>query len=284
MGFIAIVGSGALGGAVAHTLAVRDRLPEVRLIDASGTPPGSIARGKALDILQSSPIDGFGTTITAGESVESAVGADVVVLADSAADSGEHAGEAGLGVLRHLIRAGLRAPIVFAGAAQIDLIAKAVAELRLPRSQVMGSAPFALESALRALAALAIDGSAVEIGLRVVGVPPRHAVVAWEEATAFGQPLSSQLPAHAIAGLSARIPGLWPPGPFALAAAAARVAEAVALGSRRRFSCFVANDAGPARTAVASMPIEVGPKGVLRVLEPTLTRQERTWMENALER
>ena len=284
MGFIAIVGSGALGGAVAHTLAVRDRLPEVRLIDASGTPPGSIARGKALDILQSSPIDGFGTTITAGESVESAVGADVVVLADSAADSGEHAGEAGLGVLRHLIRAGLRAPIVFAGAAQIDLIAKAIAELRLPRSQVMGSAPFALESALRALAALAIDGSAVEIGLRVVGVPPRHAVVAWEEATAFGQPLSSQLPAHAIAGLSARIPGLWPPGPFALAAAAARVAEAVALGSRRRFSCFVANDAGPARTAVASMPIEVGPKGVLRVLEPTLTRQERTWMENALER
>ncbi len=284
MGFIAIVGSGALGGAVAHTLAVRDRLPEVRLIDASGTPPGSIARGKALDILQSSPIDGFSTTITAGESVESAVGADVVVLADSAADSGEHAGEAGLGVLRHLIRAGLRAPIVFAGAAQIDLIAKAIAELRLPRSQVMGSAPFALESALRALAALAIDGSAVEIGLRVVGVPPRHAVVAWEEATAFGQPLSSQLPAHAIAGLSARIPGLWPPGPFALAAAAARVAEAVALGSRRRFSCFVANDAGPARTAVASMPIEVGPKGVLRVLEPTLTRQERTWMENALER
>ena len=36
MGFIAIVGSGALGGAVAHALAVRDRVTEVRLIDPAG--------------------------------------------------------------------------------------------------------------------------------------------------------------------------------------------------------------------------------------------------------
>ena len=34
MSFVAIIGSGALGGAVAHTLAVRDRIGEIRLIDA----------------------------------------------------------------------------------------------------------------------------------------------------------------------------------------------------------------------------------------------------------
>ena len=129
---------------------------------------------------------------------------------------------------------------------QRDLIAKAVTELHLPRGLVLGSAPFALESALRAMAGLTIDGSGVEVCLRVVGVPPQAAVVAWEEATAYGQPLSSQMPPHGIAGLTARIPGLWPPGPFALAAAAARVVEAIALGSRRRFSCFVATEAGPA--------------------------------------
>jgi malate/lactate dehydrogenase len=108
--------------------------------------------------------------------------------------------------------------------------------------------------------------------------------VAWEEATASGQPLASQLAAHEIARLSARIPGLWPPGPYALAAAAARVTEALAHGTRRRFSCFVAIEAGPVRAAVGSMPVELGPQGIERVLEPVLAANERTALENALER
>jgi malate dehydrogenase len=278
MGFIAIVGSGALGGAVAHALAVRDRVAEVRLID----PTGQVARGKALDLQQSSPIDSFSTRLTAAESINAAVGADVVVHADAAAGNVEHAGEAGLGLLRDLARAGGSAPILCAGASQRDLIGRAVTELHLARALVLGSAPLALESALRALAGLVLDGSGVEVGLRVVGVPPRAAVVAWEEATAYGQPLGSQMAPHAMAGLSARIPGLWPPGPYALASAAARVAEAIALGSRRRFSCFVVTESGPVRAAVGSMPVELGAGGILRILEPSLTRQERTALENAL--
>jgi malate dehydrogenase len=280
MSFIAIVGSGALGGAVAHALAMRDRVPEVRLIDAAG----AVARGKALDIQQSAPIDNFTTTLTAADSIESAVGADVIVLADSAAGSVEHAGETGLSLLRHVIRAGSHSPILFAGATQRDLIAKCVTELQVPRRLVLGSAPLALESALRALTGLAIDRSGVEVSLRIVGVPPRAAVVAWEEATVCGQPLASQLAAHEIAALSARIPGLWPPGPYALGAAAARVAEALAHGTRRRFSCFVATEAGPVRVAVGSMPVELGPQGIERVLQPALAANERTALENALER
>ena len=279
MGFIAIVGCGPLGGAVTHALAVRDRVPEVRLVD----PSGAIAKGKALDILQSSPIDNFSTKVTAAESLASAVGADVVVIADSAAGA-EHAGESGLALVRQLIRAGHRGPVLFAGALQLEVMAASVAELHLPRAFVLGSAPYALESALRALAGLQIDASGVDVALRVVGVPPQHAVVAWEEATTGGQPLSSQMPAHAIAGLAARIPGLWPPGPYALAAAASRVAEALVRGSRKRFSCFVVADAGPVRAAVVALPVEIGPQGVIRVLEPALTRQERTGMENAIER
>jgi malate dehydrogenase len=280
MGFIAIVGSGALGGAVAHALAMRDRVQEVRLIDTAG----SIARGKALDIQQSAPIDNFTTKLTAADSIESAVGADVIVLADSAAGNVEHAGEAGLSLLRQVIRAGSHSPMLFAGAAQRDLIGKCVTELQVPRRLVLGSAPLALESALRALAGLALDRSGVEVSLKIVGVPPRAAVVAWEEATASGQPLASQLAPHEMNGLSARIPGLWPPGPYALAAAAAHVTEALALGSRRRFSCFVVTDAGPVRAAVGSMPVELGPSGIERVLEPALAGSERTALENALEK
>lgn len=278
MGFIAIVGSGALGGAIAHALAVRDRVPEVRLIDTAG----SVARGKALDIQQSSPIDNFSVRLTSDEKLEAAVGADVVVIADPSSGSGEHAGETGLGIVRQLERAGNRAPILCAGATQRDVIQKSVGELHVPRARILGSAPLALESALRALSAIVIDGSGVEVSLRVVGTPPHGAVVAWEEATAFGQPLSSQMPAHAIAGLSARIPSLWPPGPYALAAAATRVIEAMVNGTRRRFSCFVAVGAG--QPAVCAMPVHLGPSGVIQVHEPSLTRQERTLVENALAR
>jgi malate dehydrogenase len=280
MGFIAIVGSGAIGGAVAHALAQRDRVREVRLID----PHGSVAGGKALDIQQSSPIDAFTVKLTASNAIDAAVGADVIVIADPAGASGEHDGEAGLALVRQLTRAGNTSPLLFAGAGQRDLIAKTVTELHVPRSRAIGSAPFALESALRAIAGLALEGSGVEVSLRVVGVPPRSAVVAWEEASAFGQPIASQLPAHVIAGLTSRIPGLWPPGPYALAAAAARVAEAIVNGSRRRYSCFVVMAAGPVRAAVCSMPVHLDRQGVDQIVEPALTRQERTMMENAVER
>jgi malate/lactate dehydrogenase len=87
-----------------------------------------------------------------------------------------------------------------------------------------------------------------------------------------------------IAGLSARIPGLWPPGPYALGAAAARIVEALANGTRRRFTCFVAMEAGPVRAAVTAMPVELEMGAVRRILQPALTRQERTMLENALEK
>src|SRR5262245_11248591 len=118
MGFIAIVGAGPLGGAIAHALAARDRVPEVRIIDAAP----SVARGKALDIQQSAPIDNFSVRMTSAETLHAAVGADAIVIADAAAGPGEHGGEAGLALVRQLVRAGGTSPIILAGAAQRDIM------------------------------------------------------------------------------------------------------------------------------------------------------------------
>ena len=85
------------------------------------------------------------------------------------------------------------APILFAGAGQRELMARTSVELKVPRRRLLGSAPLALESAMRALAGVLLDGSGVDVMLRIVGVPPNAAVVAWEEARRFGLPLSSQL-------------------------------------------------------------------------------------------
>ena len=99
-----------------------------------------------------------------------------------------------------------------------------------------------------------------------------------------GFPLASRLPPHEIAAITARLPSLWPPGPYALASAAARVAEAMVLGARREFSCFVSMETGSFRDAVAAMPVELGRQGIKKVAAPALTRQEQTLLENAIEK
>jgi malate dehydrogenase len=274
MPFIAIIGAGPIAGALAHKLAGRSRVREVRLIDGEGT----VAKGKALDIYQSGPIENASAPVTAADSIHAAAGADVVVIADQAGGQ-EHTGEAGLSLVRQLRDAGVAGPLVFAGATQRDVMIRSITELHVPAARIIGAAPLALESGLRALAAAVADVSAVEISLAVAGVPPKHAVVAWQEATIAGQPLTSALAAHEISALTARISGLWPPGPYALGSATARIVEALANTSRRRYSCFV--DAG--RGKVVAMPVELGPGGVKRVIQPSLTRLEQTALETAFE-
>ncbi|MEO5894565.1 MAG: hypothetical protein ABIS06_02575 [Vicinamibacterales bacterium] len=276
MSLIAIIGAGPIGSTLAHTLAGRSRVREIRLID----PEGGVAQGKALDIQQAGPVENFSTRLSGTDSRHAAAGADVVIIADAASGAGEHTGEAGLAMLRQVVASGSAPPLLFAGATQRELMKRAITELHVSPSKIVGAAPFALESALRAICGVIADCSAVEVSLALSGVPPRHAVVAWEEATFGGRPLTSILAAHDLAAVAARIPGLWPPGPYALASAAARITEALVVGSRRRFSCFV--DYGRGR--IVAVPVELGVSGVKRIIEPVLTSQERTAFENSLDR
>lgn len=276
MSFIAIVGAGPVGGALAYRLAARDRVQEIRLIDAEQ----GVAKGKALDILQCSPIDGFTTRVVEGQGIEAAAGAQVVVLADAAAGGDELSGEGGLALLKRLTAMELDAPLVFASASHRELMARVVSELHVPPRRLLGSAPMALESAIRALTALEVNGTGTAVQVLVVGVPPQAAVIAWEEGTVFGQPVTAVVAPHRLLAISAQMPGLWPPGPQALASAAARVVEAVASGSRRRFTCFVPLDQAPVRGGVVALPVELGRHGVVRVLKPVLSRLEQTLLDN----
>jgi malate dehydrogenase len=278
MSTIAIVGAGPLGGALAQALAERDRVSEVRLID----PEGRIADGKALDLLQSGPVEQFSTRLTSAQSYAAAAGADAIVLADPIA-AGEIAGEAGLAIVRQIARLDGEAPLLFAGAGARSLMTLAIGELRIAPRRVLGSAPLALESSVRALTAALLDVSPADLSIGVAGVPPQHAVIGWDAATAFHQPIGAILPAHQMAAMSARVPALWPPAPYALASAAARVAEALAHGSRRRYTCFAAADVSEiGRNVVAAMPVEIRKGGIARTLTPALSRHERTAFENGL--
>jgi malate dehydrogenase len=280
MPVVAILGAGPIGGALTHALAERGRVDEVRLID----PEGRIAEGKALDVLQSSPVQQFSTRVTGTTSIDAAAGAAAIVFADFVA-GGEIAGEAGLAMVRRIARLDASAPMVFAGGAQRDLMQLAVNELHVQPRRLLGSAPLGLESAVRALTAALIDASPADLAIGIAGVPPRAAVVGWDAATAFNRPIADVLPAHHLASLSSRLPALWPPSPYTLAAAAARIAEALASGSRRRYTSFASIDvSGAGRGLVAAVPVEIVRGGVGRTLEPALSRHERTAFENGLSR
>ena len=280
MSFIAILGAGTLGGALAHKLAGRDRVRAVRLID----PASGVAAGKALDIQQAGPVERFDTRVTAAREIDAVIGAAAVVLTGPADTPEEDwQGEAALALLDRV--AGLltrRTPIVCAGASQGPLVATGVRRLGIDRTRIFGSAPGALVSGLRALVALEARVSPGEVAINLLGVPPAHPVVPWSSATIGGYPLEDTLSPPQLARLRNRVEHLWPPGPFVLASAAARVVEALVVGgARRRFACFVGDGSGKGQ-GLRSVGVTLGPSGIEEILPVTLSRLEQVRLENAL--
>ena len=276
---MAIVGAGDLGGTLAHTLAVRNRVDEIRLID----PSGGIAAGKALDIVQAGPLERSRTRVSGGADLWAVAGSSVIVLADAAGSPPrEWQDDVGVSMLTRLIQIDRQACFVCAGATQRSLVSAGASELG--HARVIGSAPGALVGAVRALVALEASSGASEVALNLVGVPPLHSVAVWSAATVRGTPVEAALSAPALNRLTARLPYLWPPGPYALASAAARVCEAVLANTRRStFSCFVAPDSGSAaRGRAVALPVTLGAAGVDRVLLPALSGHEQVQLDNAL--
>ena len=72
---IALIGSGMIGGTLAHLAAQRE-MGDIVLFDiADGIP-----QGKALDLAQSGPVEGFDVTLKGSSSYEDIAGADVCIV------------------------------------------------------------------------------------------------------------------------------------------------------------------------------------------------------------
>jgi malate dehydrogenase len=275
---VAILGAGELGGATAHVLARRDVARSIRLVDEAG----SIAAGKALDIAQAAPIEGFSTQMSGTVDIASAAGASVIVLADRSG-AGEWHGDEGGQLLKRLATMAPRAVLLCAGASARDIIERAVRELRVDRTRVFGAAPEALASGARALCALAANGSPRDVALSLVGNPPGQTVLLWEHATVGGLALTSLLAEPDRQRLARRIAASWPPGPYALASAAVAAIEAMAGRTRRTLTCFVGPDTSMGeRTRTVALPVRLGAAGIERVMLPELSVAERGALESAM--
>ena len=275
---VAIIGAGELGGALAYVLARRSVAGEIRLIDETG----SVAAGKALDIMQAAPIEGFATRLSGSTDVWTAAGASVLVVADRFGGD-EWQGEDGLMLLKRIVDVGAGSIVLCAGSSQRELVERGVRELHIARGRLFGSAPEALAGAVRAIVALETNGSPRDVALAVLGVPPSQIVIPWEDATIAGFAMTRVLDEPSRHRIDARVARLWPPGPYALASAAATAIEALLGRSRRLATCFVAPDDSAGRRArAAALPVRLGPAGIVDVALPSLSVHERVLLDNAM--
>jgi hypothetical protein len=274
-----IIGAGNLGSAIARQLAAADVVSTIMLVDDDE----NAAAGKALDICQAGPIDGYVTALSATSSLDAAIGAQFVVLADRCAQSLEWQDDAAVGLIARIASLNQTAPIVCAGAAQASTIERAVRDFGIARRQLFGTAPEALRSAVVALAALEAQCTPADVNLSVLGLPPHQVIVPWEDASIAGRRATSVLPPPALARLESRLPRLWPPGPVTLASAATRAIRAAASRTPHTISAFVSitREEG-AVGRVGMLPVQLTRHGIGSVATPALSRRDQVRLETAL--
>lgn len=287
-----ILGAGDIGGALARQLAATDLVSRIVLVDDLA----NVAAGKALDIAQSGPVDGYHTALSGTNDVAAVVGAVAIVIADRAASASspqaakppgpsesEWQDEGGLALLRRIAGLNQGAPIICAGAKQATIIERGVNEAGLARTRVFGSAPEALRSAVTAITALEASASPSDISLSVLGRPPQHVIVPWDEAAISGRSATSVLSAAQLARLDARIVRLWPPGPYTLAGAAASLVRTALTRASRVHTALVAvtrEEGLPGRSAM--MPVTLGSNGIAALVPPALSARDRVRFETTM--
>jgi malate dehydrogenase len=271
---VAVVGAGELGATLARRLAEADQARRVILLDGDE----GRARGKALDILQAGPVEGFDAWVE-GAAATAVPAADAVVIADPAElEAGRLPSDAAALLERVLPALAAGGPLVVAGG-HPGVLEQAVKK-GLPRERVVGSAPIALAAAVRRHAANEAQGRPSDVALTVLGRPPADLVTPRDGATLGGLPLD-RVSASALRRALGAVRGRWP-GPVALATAAARAlavldaADPVVLP----VLAVLAGEYGHRGRAVA-VPARLGRGRILAVVEVDLAPVDRVAFDNA---
>ena len=105
----------------------------------------------------------------------------------------------------------------------------------------------------------------------MLGAPPSDFIVPWSDASIRGHALERVLTQAQIRRVEARVARVWPPGPHALGAAAARVVEALVTSARRAPSVLaVLGGEFGARNRVGIVPCQLSPAGIAIIHHPAI--------------
>lgn len=276
---VAILGAGELGATLARRLAETGRFAVVHLVDADE----GRAKGKALDLLQSGPIEGYDTRVEGSRSATGLGAIDALVVTDSPDLPVSSPGLAPPdSFVREVVEAAGHGLLVVAAAQGAAFVAAAV-RAGLPRGRVVGSSPLATAASLRSQIAGQLSVAPRAVALTVLGLPPDQPILPRGSATVGGIPLERLSPLaerRALEAIQGRVPG-----PVALAAAACRVLLALSRGTPAVLPVFVTLEGEYGHRGVAlAVPARIGHGRALDIVEVSLEAADRTAFDTLADR
>ena len=289
---IALIGGGQIGGTLAHLAALKE-LGDVVIFDiAEGLP-----QGKALDLAQSAPVDGFNAKLSGTNSYADIAGADVVIVTAGVPRKPGMSRDDLLGInLKVMASVGegikKNAPDAFVICITnpLDAMVWALQKFSgIPHNKIVGMAGVLDSARFRHFLAEEMNVSVEDVSAFVLGghgdtmVPmPRFSTVAGialPELVKMGwisQDRLDQIVTRTANG-GAEIVGLLKTGSayYAPATSAIQMAESYLKDQKRVLPCAVHVDgAYGIKDLYVGLPVVIGEKGVERVVELNLTDAE----------
>jgi malate dehydrogenase len=298
---IALIGGGQIGGTLAHLIGLKE-LGDVVLFDiVEGLP-----QGKTLDIAQSGPIEGFDARLKGTNAYADIKGADVVIVTAGVPRKPGMSRDDLLGINLKVMAAvgdGIRnhAPNAFVICITnpLDAMVWALREFcGLPHHKVVGMAGILDSARFRHFLAEEMNVSVEDVSAFVLGghgdtmVPmPRFSTVSGiplPELVKMGwikQDRLNQITQRTRDG-GAEIVGLLKTGSafYAPASAAIQMAESYLRDKKRVLPCaaYVEGKYG-LKGIYVGVPVVIGENGVERVVELTLTSEERAMFDKSVD-
>ena len=296
---IALIGAGNIGGTLAHLAALKG-LGDIVLFDVvEGVP-----QGKALDLSQCGPVEGFDATITGSNDYADIAGADVIIVTAGVARKPGMSRDDLLGINLKVMKAvgeGIRnnAPDAFVICITnpLDAMVWALREFSgLPANKVVGMAGVLDSARFRHFLAEEMNVSVEDVSAFVLGghgdtmVPmPRFSTVAGialPELVKMGWIKQDRLDAivDRTRNGGAEIVGLLKTGSayYAPATSAIQMAESYLKDQKRVLPCAVHVDgAYGIKDLYVGLPVVIGEKGVERIVELNLTDAEKAGLNKS---
>ena len=298
---IALIGAGQIGGTLAHLAAIKE-LGDIILFDiAEGTP-----QGKALDIAQSGPIEGFDASLKGANSYADIAGADVCIVTAGIPRKPGMSRDDLLGINLKVMKAvgeGLKAhapnAFVICITNPLDAMVWALREFSgLPHNKVVGMAGVLDAGRFRHFLSIEFNVSMKDVTAFVLGGHGDTMVPLARYSTVAGIPLpdlvamgwTTQAKLDAIIQRTrdggAEIVGLLKTGSafYAPAASAIEMAEAYIKDQKRLLpvAAYV-KDAFGLDGMYVGVPVILGAGGVERLVEIQMTPDEQAMFDKSVD-
>jgi len=298
---IALIGGGQIGGTLAHLVALKE-LGDVVIFDIMEGLP----QGKALDLCQSGPVDGFNAKLRGTNSYADIAGADVVIVTAGVPRKPGMSRDDLLGINLKVMAAvgeGIKAncpnAFVICITNPLDAMVWALQKFSgVPHAKIVGMAGVLDSARFRHFLAEELNVSVEDVSAFVLGghgdtmVPmPRFSTVAGialPELVKMGwinQERLDQIVDRTRNG-GAEIVGLLKTGSayYAPATSAIAMAESYLKDQKRVLPCAVHVDGSYGiHDLYVGLPVVIGDRGVERVVELQLTAEEKAGLNKSAE-